>query len=316
MITEKPLVSVIIPIYNAGKYIKETLVSITKQTYANIEIILVNDGSTDNSEKEIRTISDNRIRYFRRENRGTCAASNFGLSVSHGNYIKFFDADDIMDPLHIESQIQKMNGRTDVLVSCAWGRFYNDDISDIRIVPESVWKDMNSIDWLKTALSHRTDMMPAWLWLIPREIMTKVIGLDERLTLDNDFDFSIRLLLASKGVLFAKEAMVLYRSGNFRSLGSSNSEKAYKSALLSTQLGTSNLLKAENSLLMREICANRYQKWLHRMYPNFPGLIKQFEYEINSLGGSDFELEGGRVLRLLCKIFGWKLAKRIQLFFL
>src|ERR1044071_8840378 len=94
-----PLVSICMPAYNAAKYIDATLESILNQTYENIEIIVVNDGSTDGT-KEILTKYSHRdnIRILHTENRGQCVAANKAYEQASGEYIKFFDADDIMSP--------------------------------------------------------------------------------------------------------------------------------------------------------------------------------------------------------------------------
>ena len=94
----QPKVSVIIPIYNTALYLSEALDSICNQTLKEIEIILVNDGSTDNSLEIIREYSlrDNRITYFSQPNQGQGVARNLGLSHAVGKYIYFMDSDDIL----------------------------------------------------------------------------------------------------------------------------------------------------------------------------------------------------------------------------
>lgn len=309
-----PLISIIIPCYNASKYIGETIESILVQSHNNFELIIVDDGSTDDSAKIIKMYNDKRIQYIYQQNKGTCAATNHGLSKANGQYIKFFDADDIMNEQHLEAQLARIDNRTDVLVSCKWGRFYNDEVASLRFKPESVWKDMSSLDWLRAALIQRNDMMPAWLWLIPRQIIERAGTLNEELTLNNDFEFSVRLLLEANEVLFSEQAEVYYRSGNRSSLTWVQSEKAFRSALLATDLGCSHLLKADTSDKMKELCADRYKEWLFALYPQYPDLQKVFEQRIQSLGGSKRKMEGGVVFRILSFIAGWRFTKRLRLY--
>jgi glycosyltransferase involved in cell wall biosynthesis len=308
-------VSIITPVFNSEKYVAETIQSILNQTHKNIELIIVNDGSTDKSEEIIHSFTDERILYFKQENKGQVAASNFGLSKATGNYIKFFDADDIMNTSHIEIQLKKIDGRVDAIASCEWGRFYDNNPMSAIFNAEPVWKRMQSLDWLKTALSQKNDMMPAWLWLIPKQIIQKSGGWDERLSLNNDFEFSIRLLLHSTEVLFAEGAKAYYRSGLSTSLASSVSKKAYEAAFLSTCLGCTHLLRADNSDEMKRLCADRYRVWVHRIYPDYPDLIQKFEEEIKKLGGSNLPINAGGLFKVLSGIVGWKLAKRIKIFF-
>ena len=308
------LISVITPCFNAAAYLRDAIDSVLNQTHKNIELILVNDGSTDETEAIIKSYSDERIRYYYQENKGQCAASNFGLSVAKGDYIKFFDADDVMNDTHLEAQLKKLNGRTNAVSSCAWGRFYDHNPLSARFIPESVWKDMKPLQWLKLSLQQPADMMGGWLWLIPQELIKKAGGWNEGLSLNNDFEFSTRLLLHAEEVLFTPDAKVFYRSGN-QTLSVAKTEAAYRAAFLSTNLGCSYLLNSENSLEMKMICANRYQQWIYRIYPNYPSLLKEMETEVQKLGGSNIKMEGGVTFKLLMKLFGWRAARRIQLYF-
>lgn len=98
------LISIIIPAYNAGKYIRETMKSILSQTYKNIEIICVDDGSADSTYQTLRFLaaSDERIRLFKKKNEGVTLARRFGFEQAKGAYIGFVDADDIIEPTMFE----------------------------------------------------------------------------------------------------------------------------------------------------------------------------------------------------------------------
>jgi glycosyltransferase involved in cell wall biosynthesis len=100
-----PLVSVVIPVFNSGKFIYETLNAVLCQEYKNLEIIIVNDGSNDDSESEILKISDPRIKYFYSENKGVSVARNFGLSKANGEFILFLDSDDLLTPAFIRKRV-------------------------------------------------------------------------------------------------------------------------------------------------------------------------------------------------------------------
>lgn len=305
-------ISIIIPCYNASSFLKEAINSVLKQTHQNFELILVNDGSTDDSEKIIKSYQDERIRYYYQENKGQCAASNFGLSKATGDYIKFFDADDVMNTSHLESQLKKLNGRTDAIASCAWGRFYDANPTSAKFIPEPVWKDMYPLDWIKASLSQPYDMMGGWLWLIPKQVIKQSGGWDERLSLNNDFEFSMRLLLNTTEVLFAEDAKMYYRSG-IDSLSQRPSINAYKAAILSTDLGCSYLLAKENSSFTRQLFADRYTEWLYRIYPADKQLENELENKINELGGSKRKMDGGKLFQLLSAAIGWRNAKLLKL---
>ncbi len=97
-----PLVSVLIPAYNAEKYIKDTLISVVSQSWRNVEIIVLDDGSTDSTGDIVRSFDDERIRYIRQDNTGVGKARNRLLSLSSGPLVLFVDADDILSPSFIE----------------------------------------------------------------------------------------------------------------------------------------------------------------------------------------------------------------------
>ena len=308
-------ISIIIPAYNAETTIAEAIESILHQTYSNVELIIVNDGSTDNTESIILSYNDKRIKYFHQLNKGQAAANNFGLSKAKGSYIKFFDADDIININHLEDQYEAIKNIKNSIASCKWGRFYNGDVNDTLFVPELVWKDLSTIDWIKTALSQRHDMMSGWLWLIPKVIIDKAGGWDERLTLNNDFEFSVRLLLCAEKVYFVQTAILYYRTGGQNTLTSSVSAESYQSAYLSNLLGCNYLISRDGSKTVKRLCANRFQVWVFGLYPTNGEIVKKFEKKIKDWGGSNISIQGGRGYVLLSKLAGWKTAKKMKLFF-
>ncbi len=114
---DKPLVSVVIPLYNAEEYIEEALQSILNQTYENLEIIVSNDGSTDNSVQLVRRYSDNRIKIVGGErNEGISAALNKGVLAAEGKYVAIMDADDWSYPDRIEKQVKLMEGNPEIIL--------------------------------------------------------------------------------------------------------------------------------------------------------------------------------------------------------
>lgn len=101
------LISIVVPIYNVEKYLKRCIDSLVNQTYKNLEIILVNDGSTDNSEDIIKTYNDSRIKYFKNENQGIGKTRNFGIEKATGKYIMFIDSDDYIETNMCDLMLKK-----------------------------------------------------------------------------------------------------------------------------------------------------------------------------------------------------------------
>lgn len=114
---KSPLVTVIVPAYNASDYISETIESIVNQTYANLEIIVVDDGSTDDTKEIVKSFGP-KLNYIYQKNSGSCASPrNTGLKHARGEYVTFFDADDVMMPEKIESQVTDLDENPDAVIS-------------------------------------------------------------------------------------------------------------------------------------------------------------------------------------------------------
>jgi len=135
------MISVIVPVYNVEKYLEECLDSIQNQTYSDIEVILVNDGSTDKS-KEIcgkYCKQDNRFQLLNQENQGLSAARNKGVEISTGEYIVFVDSDDIIKTNYLEKLMQYMAEDVDI-VECIFTvkkmEFLDENIETTTIIFE------------------------------------------------------------------------------------------------------------------------------------------------------------------------------------
>jgi glycosyltransferase involved in cell wall biosynthesis len=312
LVMRSPLVSVVVPVFNGVGFVVDAITSVVRQTYANLEIIVVDDGSTDDSASVVNAITDPRIRYVFQQNQGQSAAINYGVSISTGQFIKILDADDWINPTHIASQVEAIGDSTDVIASCRWGYFVNDFRSPaIRSELTNASYD-DPMLWIVDSLTRDEGMMGGWMWLIPRQVWDRAGGYDSRLSLNNDFHFSIAILLASKGVRFAEGAIYSYRKGLPGALSATYGRKAMESALMTTQLGTQLLLARENSDRIRRIAADRFQSWLFKFYPKFFDLVESTESRIHELGGSSVQMQGGRLLKLIMPIIGWKGVRRLQ----
>ena len=134
MVINKGLVSIIVPVYNVEKYIYRCLKSIYDQSYQNLEVIIVNDGSPDNCENVIkdRCLFDERFKYFKKENGGVSSARNEGLVHASGEYIVFIDSDDWILPNYIQEMIEQFSDDIDILI----GKYYLEDtILKKRYIP-------------------------------------------------------------------------------------------------------------------------------------------------------------------------------------
>ena len=309
-----PVVSIVIPAHNAGGSLIEAVDSALGQTFADLEVVVVDDGSVDGTTERLRGVEDERLRVISQENHGQSSAINKGVEVSRGEYIKVLDADDWLNPAHIESQLAALDGSDRHVASCRWGYFLS-NVENLRTRDETVNRNFDDpLEWLSDSLTCDEGMMGGWMWLIPRRLWQQAGGFDPRLGLNNDFHFSVNLLLASEGVRFAEKAVYGYRKGVSGALSASAGRAAMESAYLTTDLGTQLLLQREDSQRIRKICADRFQHWLFRFYPEYPDLALRAEQRIAELGGSSRQLQGGRVLKLMKPLIGWKGVRRLQTF--
>ncbi len=114
MMPNNPLVSILMPAYNAEKYIAEAIQSILNQTFTDFELVIVNDGSTDSTEQIIKSFKDERIRYYYQTNKGVATALNYGLKYCRGKFVRRHDADDISTPGALKEQIEFILNHKDV----------------------------------------------------------------------------------------------------------------------------------------------------------------------------------------------------------
>jgi glycosyltransferase involved in cell wall biosynthesis len=307
-----PLVSILIPCHNAEAYVAAAVQSALGQTWANKEIIVIDDGSTDGSGQILETCRDCGVKLFYQENKGQCAAANRAFNESTGEYVKFLDADDLLEPRTVELQMARLAGSDTAIASAEWGRFYGDDLSTFRLNPQSVWRDMNPLDWLVEAWMDARQMMQCALWLIPRRVLDQSGLWDERLSLINDFEFFARVLCFASEIRFTPGARLYYRSGIQGSLSGQKSRKAVESAFLSLTDGTSHVLSRRQDAAAKLACANVLQDFIHTYYPQHADLQKKMVERIKELGGSNLPPSGPPRFQMLRRLIGWKLARRVQ----
>ena len=313
---DRPLVSICIPAYNSEKYIGVTIDCLLKQTYKNIEIIVVDDGSEDNTLPILKNITDARFKYLSQSNKGASAARNAAYKISTGAFIKFMDADDLLNETCIENQLSKIIEKANCIASATWGRFYTEDLSDFKFSYEKVWKDLSGIDWLVDSLIDTgANMMQSGIFLIPKQIVEKAGLWDESLSLIDDFDYMVRVITNSNMVLFCDDAILMYRSGLQNSLSGKDSPSHMASALKSLQLGVAQILRTRNDPITRQACANTFKRWAYQFYPSHNKMYNKLEQAIDSLGGSNTPIIAGRSFTILSKIIGWKNAKKLKIFF-
>lgn len=308
----KPRISILIPCYNAARWLAPALDSVFAQTWGDLEVILVNDGSTDDSLAVAQRYESRGLIILTQPNTGSSAAHNQALRHATGDYVKFFDADDLMSPDMIERQVAALRDRTGCVAYGEWARFYTDP-TEADFINRPGWHDAAPADWLVEIWADALPMMQCGQFLIPRDLLANTGGWNERLSLINDFEFFARVVTASAGVVFTPGARLYYRSGLPGSLSRSRTARAWQSAFDSATLGTGHLLRLEDSPRTRRVAASILQQLIYDMYPAMPALVRELEQRIAALGGTDLPPLGGRGFQRVRRMLGWKLARRMQI---
>jgi glycosyltransferase involved in cell wall biosynthesis len=311
-----PLVSILIPAYNAENWIADTIRSAIAQTWPRKEIIVVDDGSSDRTAEVARAFASKKVAVIFKERQGAAAARNHALQFCQGDYIQWLDADDILAPDKIQRQLTALrkidNRRT--LLSSAWACFYY-RTRRARFVMTSLWQDLSPIEWLVRRMSEGLYMQTA-TWLTSRELTQAVGPWDTRLFSDDDVEYFCRVLLASQGTHFVPEARVFYRnapSSRLSYIGASHHKK--EALLLSFKLQVQHIRSAEDSERVRKSCLVYAQNCLNEFYPERPDLVAELEALAEQLGGALSIPRLRPKYSWMESVMGRKVAKSAQIMF-
>jgi glycosyltransferase involved in cell wall biosynthesis len=302
-----PLVSILIPAYNAGQWIGETIRSALAQTWPCTEIIVVDDGSTDETLAIARRFESADVKVLTVRHAGAAAARNTALSLSQGAYIQWLDADDLLSPTKIECQMQAAEQAASprVLLSSGWVHFHHRP-RNAGIVPTALWHDLSPTEWLVRKMSGNLHM-PNCTWLVSREL-TRDAGLwDTRLVVDDDGEYFCRVLLASDAIKFVPVVMTYYRLAGFSSLS------RVGALLISMRLHIQYLRSLEDSPRTRSACRTYLNNWYLHFLPDRYGLVPQLQQWAAELGGALEEPTLSWKYDWLRRLGGWPAARRAQL---
>lgn len=243
-----PLISVIVPVYNREKTIKRCINSIIAQTYSNIEIIIVDDGSTDNSLKKCKdlSVSKENIIVYHQDNKGVSAARNYGLKESKGEYVMFVDSDDWLEQNAVEYLFEKLTPETDIVCCCC-----NVNIEDLVVVDhffdgnrifKNTYESKRDLYFqlLDTAYGQPqeniyTGIGVPWGKIYRRKFINKVgIQFDERINHLEDNLFNLILFYYSNVVRYVDIPLYNYSSDHITTVLKKYDKKLVTSYLLTT----------------------------------------------------------------------------------
>jgi O-antigen/teichoic acid export membrane protein/glycosyltransferase involved in cell wall biosynthesis len=308
-----PLVSILIPAYNAAEWIAETIRSALAQTWPRIEIVVVDDGSKDDTLAVAQQFESQGVHVHVQKNQGASAARNKAFSVCHGDYIQWLDADDLLAPDKIAKQLDLVtNGlgpRT--LLSSPWAHFMYRPYR-ARFSPTALWCDLSPKEWLLRKMSQNIFMQTA-TWLVSRELTEAAGPWDVRLLGDDDGEYFCRVLLASDGVRFVPDAKVYYRAFRFDTLSYiGRFPEKIEAHWLSMQLHIEYLRSMEDNPTTRAACLQYLRDSLIYFYPEKPHIVRQANHLAAELGEPLGAPELSWKYSWLEMSLGWVVVKPVQ----
>jgi glycosyltransferase involved in cell wall biosynthesis len=311
----KPLVSILIPAFNEARWIADTIASAIDQTWPHTEIIVVDDGSSDETAAIAKRFASANVKIATQPHQGASAARNLAFSLCQGDYIQWLDADDLLAPDKIERQLSALDRAacTRTVLSSAWGRFMHRR-SRARFIPTALWHDLSPVEWLLRKLEFNVCMQTA-TWLVSRETTAAAGAWDTRLLVDDDGEYFCRVLLRSDAIRFVPEARVFYRlpdSTRLSHIGLSHAKM--DSQFRSMQMHVAYLRSLEDSERVRAACVKYLQNGLVHFYPERTDIIEQTRQLVAELGG---RLDAPRLPRKYASIravFGPSVARHAQVF--
>ena len=216
----RPLVSIIIPAYNCEAYIGKCIESILIQSYKNIEIIIVNDGSVDNTEEVIKKyiLNDNRIKYFTQNNSGPSIARNKGIEKADGKYLMFIDSDDLVNYLYVERLVREIESGNYDIACCG----YVDESKYGVIKLNDFWNGkgtLNKQEFLKCVCNGVGGVL--WAKIFRRDIIfDNDIRMDPKIFMSEDLIFILEYCKYSKRFRAIDENLYYYNRLNDNSISS------------------------------------------------------------------------------------------------
>lgn len=190
-----PVISVVIPVYNCSQYLKETIDSVLSQSYHFVEIITVDDGSTDDSKDILRSYGD-KINLVSKTNGGVSSARNEGIKVATGDWIAFVDGDDIWHPKKLELQVSAINQFPDSILIYSEFIFWSANSEGQYSSPKEVFEEVLPINYSQDWMYHK-QLLTNWVLtstsLVLKSALSKSGLFNEELPVAEDWDLFIRL---------------------------------------------------------------------------------------------------------------------------
>jgi len=312
-----PLVSILIPAYNASPWIKSTLESALHQTYPHCEIIVINDGSTDDTLTQVEKIAaqhPGRIRVSSQKNSGSCTARNHAARLARGEFLQHLDADDLLAPDKIATQLKAIEGLSPLTLSMGtWGKFTHTPEKTVWAEREDVYRATTGVEFLQLACETHTMIQPA-CWLIPRQLAELSGPWEEGFSLSEDTPYFARTTLLADRLVHVPNARVHYRTNVSTSLSCLRSRQAMLSLNRAVTLAVERLLAADDSPRSRAAAILAWRRLAGELYPGASELARTARQAARALGAEDDTPIGvPNWVTYAARLVGWPNARRLQL---
>ncbi|HEY9827653.1 MAG TPA: glycosyltransferase family 2 protein, partial [Stenomitos sp.] len=187
-----PTVSVVIPAYNAEQYILETIRSVQNQTFSAFEILVVDDGSTDQTLALLETLNEPRLRVITGQHKGVSAARNCGIAAAQGEFIAFLDADDLWTPDKLQDQVEALQRSPAAGLAYSWTYYWMYAVEKASRTTSLVRSQVSGTDAYRTFLQENVVTSGSNI-TVRRAAVAAVGGFDESLTHGEDWEFCCRI---------------------------------------------------------------------------------------------------------------------------
>jgi glycosyltransferase involved in cell wall biosynthesis len=283
----RPLVSILIPAFNAERWVAQAIESARAQTWPHKEIVVVNDGSTDGTATVLERFGQLGVKVVHQENQGAAAARNKAYASCNGDFIQWLDADDLLAPDKVSRQIEALQQRgSDLhLLSSEFAMFLHRP-GRAQFEATALWSDLSPKEWLLRKMELSLHMQTA-TWLISRKLSELTGPWDTTLLGDDDGEYFCRALIKSAGTIFAAGAKVFYRMPGRGSLSYVHqSRRKLLAQLRSMESHVQYARSLGEDARTRRACVRYLQSWFGEFYYDAPDLAARLQALAVELGGA------------------------------
>jgi glycosyltransferase involved in cell wall biosynthesis len=312
--TTQALVSVIIPCYNAEKYIIQTLETVFAQSYTNYEIIVIDDGSTDNSYAILQNLGHPKVKIFKQQNQGPSVARNYGMSLAKGKYLQFLDSDDLLLPEKLAKQVAILEANDADVAYGNWIKFETNTKNE-EVIIETIRKKLTERKEITVFLSEF--WCPPAVLLYSRNIVAKIGTWNTKLPIIQDARFLLDAVLKGGKFVYTDELVAKYRVHQTGSVSTKskvsftkdcyqNAKEVHQLWLLDIQLG---------DLVKKSAIFKVYSQCI-RSFSNLDSILfEQSIEEVEKLFKKKFIPQKPISLKYLSYLFGYRKAEKIASYY-